>query len=42
MNRITTPFGFSSTADKVLHGVDLKGKHAIVTRRSIGNRVDTA
>jgi NAD(P)-dependent dehydrogenase (short-subunit alcohol dehydrogenase family) len=42
MDRITTPFGFSSTADEVLHGVDLKGKHAIVTGGASGIGVDTA
>ena len=42
MGRITTPFGFSSTADEVLHGVDLKGKHAIVTGGASGIGVDTA
>ena len=42
MDQITTPFGFSSTADEVLHGVDLKGKHAIVTGGASGIGVDTA
>jgi NAD(P)-dependent dehydrogenase (short-subunit alcohol dehydrogenase family) len=42
MDRITTPFGFSSTADQVLHGVDLKGKHAIVTGGASGIGADTA
>jgi len=28
--RITTPFGFSSTAAEVIAGVDLSGKRAIV------------
>ena len=42
MDRITTPFGFSSTADEVLHGIDLKGKHAIVTGGASGIGVDTA
>jgi NAD(P)-dependent dehydrogenase (short-subunit alcohol dehydrogenase family) len=42
MDRITTPFGFSSTADDVLRGVDLKGKHAIVTGGASGIGVDTA
>jgi NAD(P)-dependent dehydrogenase (short-subunit alcohol dehydrogenase family) len=42
MDRIATPFGFSSTADEVLHGVDLKGKRAIVTGGASGIGVDTA
>src|SRR5712671_5139268 len=42
MDRITTPFGFSSTADEVLHGIDLKGKHAIVTGGASGIGGDTA
>jgi hypothetical protein len=29
--RITTPFGFDSTAADVVAGVDLAGKRAIVT-----------
>lgn len=39
---ITTPFGFSSTADEVLHGIDLSGKRAIVTGGSSGIGIDTA
>lgn len=39
---ITTPFGFASTADEVLHGVDLGGKRAIVTGGSSGIGIDTA
>ena len=42
MDRITTPFGFSSTADEVLYGVDLDGKHAIVTGAASGIGIDTA
>ncbi|HKH50205.1 MAG TPA: oxidoreductase, partial [Mycobacterium sp.] len=34
--RITTPFGFSSTAAEVISGVDLAGKRAIVTGASSG------
>lgn len=39
---ITTPFGFNSTADDVLQGVDLQGKRAIVTGGSSGIGIDTA
>lgn len=39
---ITTPFGFESTADEVLQGVDLHGKRAIVTGASSGIGIDTA
>jgi NAD(P)-dependent dehydrogenase (short-subunit alcohol dehydrogenase family) len=39
---ITTAFGFSSTADQVLEGVDLSGKRAIVTGGSSGIGIDTA
>jgi NAD(P)-dependent dehydrogenase (short-subunit alcohol dehydrogenase family) len=42
MDRISTPFGFTSTADEVLHGVDLDGKHAIVTGAASGIGIDTA
>ena len=41
-SRITTPFGFASTADEVLRGVDLHGKRAIVTGGSSGIGIDTA
>jgi len=40
--RITTPFGFSSTAAEVISGVDLAGKRAIVTGASSGIGVETA
>jgi hypothetical protein len=30
--RITTPFGFESTAAEVIEGIDLSGTRAIVTR----------
>ena len=36
MERIKTPFGFSSTVDEVLQGIDLTGKRAIVTGGSSG------
>ena len=39
---ITTPFGFSSTADEVLSGVNLHGKRAIVTGGSSGIGIDTS
>jgi NAD(P)-dependent dehydrogenase (short-subunit alcohol dehydrogenase family) len=42
MSRITTPFGFSSTADEVAKGIDLTGKRAIVTGRASGIGVETA
>src|SRR5258707_7700949 len=42
MERIAPPLVFSSTADEVLHGVDLKGKHALVTGGASGIGVDTA
>ncbi len=40
--RITTDFGFASTADEVARGVDLSGKRAIVTGASSGIGIDTA
>jgi len=40
--RITTPFGFTSTAAEVIAGVDLSGKRAIVTGASSGIGVETA
>jgi NAD(P)-dependent dehydrogenase (short-subunit alcohol dehydrogenase family) len=40
--RITTPFGFTSTAAEVIDGVDLSGKRAIVTGASSGIGVETA
>lgn len=39
---ITTPFGFASTADEVIAGVDLSGKRAIVTGGSSGIGIETA
>lgn len=39
---ITTPFGFDSTADQVIAGVDLSGKRAIVTGGSSGIGIETA
>jgi NAD(P)-dependent dehydrogenase (short-subunit alcohol dehydrogenase family) len=40
--RITTPFGFESTAAEVIAGIDLSGKRAIVTGGSSGIGVETA
>jgi len=40
--RITTPFGFTSTAAEVIASVDLSGKRAIVTGASSGIGVETA
>ncbi|MEU2282545.1 SDR family NAD(P)-dependent oxidoreductase [Streptomyces sp. NPDC013178] len=39
--RITTPFGFASTADEVVEGIDLTGRRAIVTGASSGIGVET-
>src|SRR3954447_23756466 len=39
---IRTPFGFSSTADDVIEGVDLSGRRVIVTGGSSGIGVETA
>ncbi|MGW2563845.1 SDR family NAD(P)-dependent oxidoreductase [Streptomyces sp. NPDC001514] len=40
--RLTTPFGFHSTASEVIDGVDLTGKRAIVTGATSGIGVETA
>jgi NAD(P)-dependent dehydrogenase (short-subunit alcohol dehydrogenase family) len=40
--RITTPFGFESTAADVIRGVDLTGRAAIITGASSGIGVETA
>ena len=40
--RITTPFGATTTAMEVVAGVDLGGKRAIVTGSSSGIGVETA
>ena len=42
MKRITTPFGFRSTAAEVAKGIDLSGKRAIVTGGASGIGVETA
>jgi NAD(P)-dependent dehydrogenase (short-subunit alcohol dehydrogenase family) len=41
-DRITTPFGATSTAMEVIAGVDLSGKRAIVTGASSGLGIETA
>src|SRR5262245_40515092 len=40
--RITTPFGFSSTAAQVIPGIDLTNKRASVTGGSSGIGIETA
>ena len=42
MNRITTPFGFRSTAAEVAKGIDLSGKRVIVTGGASGIGAETA
>jgi len=42
MSLVTTPFGFTSTADDVLAGVDLSGRRAIITGATSGIGVETA
>ncbi|BBX62036.1 hypothetical protein MSAS_12100 [Mycobacterium saskatchewanense] len=42
MSRITTPFGFASTALEIADGVDLSGRQAIVTGTSSGIGAETA
>src|SRR3954470_4914222 len=42
MTRITTPFGFQSTAAEVAEGIDLSGKRVIVTGAASGIGVETA
>ena len=39
---IRTPFGFSSTAEQVMAGLDLTGKRAIVTGGASGIGIETA
>ncbi|HEY2604155.1 MAG TPA: SDR family NAD(P)-dependent oxidoreductase [Thermoleophilaceae bacterium] len=42
VTRLTTPFGFETTAAEVVEGVDLSGKRAIVTGGASGIGVETA
>jgi NAD(P)-dependent dehydrogenase (short-subunit alcohol dehydrogenase family) len=42
VNRLTTPFGFHSTAADVASGIDLAGKHVIVTGATSGIGIETA
>lgn len=42
MSRITTPFGFHSTAAEVLRGVDLSGQRVIVTGGASGIGLETS
>jgi NAD(P)-dependent dehydrogenase (short-subunit alcohol dehydrogenase family) len=41
-HRLTTPFGFESTADDVIRGVDLTGKRSVVTGATSGLGMETA
>src|ERR1700735_4376205 len=40
--RVTSPFGFESTAAEVIAGIDLHGRRALVTGAASGIGVDTA
>jgi NAD(P)-dependent dehydrogenase (short-subunit alcohol dehydrogenase family) len=42
IRRLTTPFGFETTAAEVVEGVDLSGKRAIVTGGASGIGIETA
>lgn len=42
MELITTPFGFSSTADEVAAGIDLSGKQVVITGAASGIGMETA
>jgi NAD(P)-dependent dehydrogenase (short-subunit alcohol dehydrogenase family) len=41
-SRFTTPYGFETTSDEVIDGVDLTGKRAVVTGGTSGIGVETA
>ena len=41
MSRITTPFGFSSTAADVTEGIDMSGKRVVVTGGASGIGIET-
>ena len=41
MARITTPFGFRSTADEVISGIDLSGRRIVVTGGASGIGAET-
>jgi NAD(P)-dependent dehydrogenase (short-subunit alcohol dehydrogenase family) len=40
--RLTTPYGFHTTADEIIEGVDLSGKRAVVTGGASGIGAETA
>src|SRR5215475_1040252 len=42
VTRITTPFGFASTAQEVAAGIDFSGKNVIVTGGASGIGIETA
>lgn len=42
MALITTPFGFHSTAEEVVNGIDLTGRRAIITGGASGIGIETA
>src|SRR5258708_4255734 len=42
MERMTTPFGFFSTADEVAEGIDLSGKQVVITGGASGIGLETA
>lgn len=42
MQRLTTPFGFNSTAEEVAAGIDLAGKRIIITGGAAGIGLETA